>query len=824
MGTTESIFYDDNDDDHHVDEGYGQQQQQKQHPAAPYKSTPTLARRRPADDDSSGPSPRPTPSRRIISHTTPGSSSSKQGVLFQLSGTVLGLAESGKHTLLQRLEGKEPDFTRRRRRDSEMESSSRSRASQEESNTSSTASAPYQVPPNVVTWDSRIWLEVAAQQKLSKKSDNSSNGRDFYVLLVDPRKKRNKLEKHVNKSIRSILRAQGYGGDTAADQQKRPFCLCILRNFRDKLNDDDDDKFVSESDLTTWTMQVLEGYPDLDPSAMVLQCEDVSLLNCYGLGQLHYFIYQSYVLRKRYDVERQLQQVVEAQSEARHQAPPSVSYQEYCEEIEQLVHGSPTSRRRDDETATTATTSSGPGRRQIVMVSQQQGRRRTFSGESSSTLPSTQQSLVNPKDALEAFLESDSEVESVRVVEQSNNDESDRDDEFFLDGTRNRRDECETETTNAASREASSQMTKPVNDSKIDDGNGPDSELDEGGEPPPAAETNSGVNDDTPSLKDTGKTSKENKSSKDGKTADAVGDDHTRQTELESEIEAGGSREDIGVKNKVSTEGQPGATSDDDQPSSSIPQATVETKRDVESVSDESDLSQQATDRTKKQSASVTDEANDEEESDSEFFVGEPNQSDDSDEKHGKDVTTQQSSVKELQKNDNSNDDFTTSVNQSDNNAGEAVVEGTRYQHGDDGDADETKAPQRPRVTNEKLSRESTMMPNDDLEDTAKQSSEQPGADKEKADKAVETDSSQCTSRAPKAIVTSTAASIPDATTATKSELSAAALAALAAAEQSFEQMFQNKEERPKKSKKKKEDGEKKKRKKEKQSKQKEEE
>lgn len=338
---------------------------------------------------------------------------------FQLNGMVFGLSGSGKRTLLQRLEGKEPDFNAPRRR------SKGTGDVDPKSEESVVASAPYLASPNWPMWEDRIQLKVQATRKASK---NNSANVDFYVVLIDPRHDRTKLGKYLAKSLHAALRNQGYGRDLP----KRPFCLCLLRNFRD-LIPSDDVGCISESDLTAWTMEILESYPDMDPACLVLQCTNTSLFNCFGLGLLHHFIYQTYLQRKQYDIDRELRAVQEAAARSRHEAPAVASYDNYMLEIERLTssNGGRPRHRNDDETATTAT-SSGAGRRKIIPQRESSSsRRRASSGGSCSTLPSIQQSLENAKDALEAFLESDSDEDDDVRHQDAGSDDSDEDDLFY---------------------------------------------------------------------------------------------------------------------------------------------------------------------------------------------------------------------------------------------------------------------------------------------------------------------------------------------------------------------------------------------------------
>jgi len=382
---------------------------------------------------------------------------------LELSGMVLGMEATGKHTLMQRLEGKEPEFsTRGARRGRHHHQRNNSAVSNTTSETPSAASdsrqqrivtAPYQTPPNVPKWDDRIQLRVQAGRKVISKHHPV----DFYVLLVDPRHDRKKFEKYISKTVTTALRAQGYGkktNSTDQQQQSHPFCLCLLRNFRDLLpeeeNEDDTGNgatIIGESDLTAWTMQILQDCAS-DLTDPVLQCCNTSLLNCYGLGLLHHFIYQAYVQRKRFDLEQQLRQIQQVQTQVLRGAPAALSYADYCAQVELLAqnNGAVAARRRsttnDDETSTTSATSS---RRKIVGVlptatsASSAARGRANSGESSSTLPSSAQpSLVHDaRDALEAFLESDSDDSAPQKDAEdddnssSSSDENDEEDFFY---------------------------------------------------------------------------------------------------------------------------------------------------------------------------------------------------------------------------------------------------------------------------------------------------------------------------------------------------------------------------------------------------------
>jgi hypothetical protein len=352
---------------------------------------------------------------------------------FQLNGLIVGSSRTGKHTLLQRLAGKEPHFssasTRRRRDDGESVSNDSNKQA---------VTTPYQAPSNLPTLDNAIELRVQASTKAIKRTRH-----DFYVLLVDPRHDRSKVQKFLTKTLHTALRAQGYEKVAAASSSTTPlstdattpFCLCLLCNFCDLWPAHDSEAaaadMISDSELTSWTLQVMESYA-MDESLLLLQCANVSMLNCYGLNVLHHFVYQAYIRRKQYDLQAQLRNVGEAMTLSRRCAPTVVSYPQYLGDLEKLleqtsasgVAGNTSSNGReargticDDETATTAT-SSGVAlpRRRIIASPLADGEltkrplARVSLGDSSSqsTLPSVQPSHEKSRDVLEAFLESDS--------------------------------------------------------------------------------------------------------------------------------------------------------------------------------------------------------------------------------------------------------------------------------------------------------------------------------------------------------------------------------------------------------------------------------
>jgi hypothetical protein len=362
-----------------------------------------------------------------------------------MNGLVLGLSKSGKRTLLQRLEGKEPNFLATKTHAARDDLGSRDEA------TGISTDARYQVPPHLPAFDKAIHLQVYASRKIV---DINNGSFDFAVILIDPRHERSKVQKYLSKRIRELIRLLG---------RRKPLCLIVLRNFCDLIQHANEDALISMSDLTMWTLEVLQDSSMFVETSPLLQCIDTSLLNCYGLSALHHFIYQAYVQRKRYDLQPEWDRMGAAIEESRSKtATLIVPYDEYLSNVERLLYtssqnseatpssssvGRPQQGRNDDETATTSVSTGTPGGRRRILLplreESQPARSRTQSGGSSSTLPSIQQSIDHAKDALEAFLESDSDDDEncatmgkhSPMKEESENDASEED--FYLDESGN---------------------------------------------------------------------------------------------------------------------------------------------------------------------------------------------------------------------------------------------------------------------------------------------------------------------------------------------------------------------------------------------------
>ena len=432
MGTTESVLLDPETDEV-GDSSLAQPSHDRNYVTPPGVGTPVHRTRISTESPSSvhhRRRPHPSTDPRGVALRHPPNGGMEPSQPFHLHGLVLGSAKSGKRTLLQRLEGKEPDFSQNSRNPvGHVDARNR-----DEAGAAIATVARYQVPPNFPTFDATILLHVHASKKVVDQTLY-----DFVVLLIDPRHDGPKTQKYLHKRLKELVRVlagKSESGDFSSNQRQKPLCLIVLRNFRDLIQDRREETLISISNLTLWTMDVLQDVPIFMETPPLLQCIDTSLLNCYGLSALHHFIYQAYVARKRYDLQPEWDRIGAAMVQAR-STTRVVSYEEYLESTTSppASRSSIGSRRNmDEDTATTAASSGTPSasRRRSVLPPDV-ARSRTQSGGSSSTLPSMQQSIDQAKDALEAFLESDSDDEMVSPKQEKEESDDESDENVFLD-------------------------------------------------------------------------------------------------------------------------------------------------------------------------------------------------------------------------------------------------------------------------------------------------------------------------------------------------------------------------------------------------------
>lgn len=329
--------------------------------------------------------------------------------ILKLSGLLLGLPGTGKQTLLQRLEGKDPFAA----------SSAKTRSNR--------TVAPYQVPSGKARWE-RLQLQINSFSAPMSEYEAT----DFCVILIDPRNDHSVTREFITTAIETLLK-------TTRDEETGltlPLCLCLLLNFRD-LQGKEDERWLDESDVKTWTMEALHACPNLEPSRLVLQCGASSLLNCYGLALLHHFIYQAYLQRKQNEIERLLRTVQDAQIDVR--STTLQSYEDYLS----VANGGqlPSSRQQQEHDVSQPGKPSGMGESTSERGPKGEdcstGRRRVVANNPSRPSPAAPSRFAAiSKDALEEFLASDDDEDAQLPVGKADNiASSDLDDEdgFYLD-------------------------------------------------------------------------------------------------------------------------------------------------------------------------------------------------------------------------------------------------------------------------------------------------------------------------------------------------------------------------------------------------------
>jgi hypothetical protein len=398
MGTTESaFFYEDSEEPESLEDP---SQLPSRVGLPPPSSTASLGA------SSSSAAPRRT-SRNSAAKRPPPSASRA----VKLRGHILGLPESGKRTLVARLRGRDPFRPTTDHNEAPILEGVEH-------------ALPYQAPPDQPSWGERIQLGVYAADEWAQQT---SEPLDFAVVLVNPLHKRKKVKRYLVKRLQELLHIMGYfsQGDGPRTLPLRPLCLCLLLNFRDV---NAKKTHVEQSNLTMWTMEVLQECPGLDPRKLVLQCGETSLLNCYGLGLLHHFIYRSYLQRRQHQLEVDLLQVHVAQQQTK--LPPVQSYDDFLAVLDGKAPRSSSRKERSNET-------------------EKSGRRRKIVAHNLSTDASAKEAPVTvnplpakpPKDALEAFLASSDEEEETNKVPAVGkkktkvpaDDDSDDDDDFVVE-------------------------------------------------------------------------------------------------------------------------------------------------------------------------------------------------------------------------------------------------------------------------------------------------------------------------------------------------------------------------------------------------------
>jgi hypothetical protein len=210
-----------------------------------------------------------------------------------LHGIVVGLPNSGKRALLQRLEGKDPF-----------------RTTPNEETKQQRIAVPYQAPGN--TWGETISLQVEIPTNFELQPD-------FCIVLINPRHDPKSLKPYVLQLLAMLV-------------QRTLATISICINFRDLEEAAGTPPRLSQRNVQEWIEESQFKTSNIETGV-------TSMKNCYGLNVLHHFIYQSYLTRKRRILEQQLVEVQQEtkQSKTAHQTPSS--YKEFLRILEESTAG-----------------------------------------------------------------------------------------------------------------------------------------------------------------------------------------------------------------------------------------------------------------------------------------------------------------------------------------------------------------------------------------------------------------------------------------------------------------------------------------------------
>ena len=261
--------------------------------------------------------------------------------ICRMAGLVLGGPLTGKHSLLQRLEGKDP-FTKSEKKDGH----------DDEQPKKSVITIPYK-PPEETRLPDRILLHIQSSPTVIQESI------DFVVVLINPMHDWEDIKTYALNVLVQLFVKWGYiphnqkphengeEDDKSAiakteerHNPKLPICICFLFNFRDAVEDNlkrsPDIKLPQLSDFERLVKVVLDkSIPPADrPRNSVVSFGSTSMRNCFGLDTLHHFIYRCYLSRKQMDLEQQLRDIMEMQNRANSYEPTVGSYKDFLNIVE----------------------------------------------------------------------------------------------------------------------------------------------------------------------------------------------------------------------------------------------------------------------------------------------------------------------------------------------------------------------------------------------------------------------------------------------------------------------------------------------------------
>ena len=468
MGAAESIFYED-------DEPLPPHSSQQNHPHRPLPPSshgqssqhgPRIAARRPKRRT------RPPPGAEGI--VLPGK---------LLNGLVLGLPDSGKRTLLERLKGRDPF----------AEGQPQVRLPLPPGTPEPfdpPVVVPYQPPAGSAIWD-RLQIKVQVASTIPNNTSRSTIEEsetnipipqspprvDFAVVMVNPKDDPGRVQAYLTQTITDLLRLYYESNanniqpnNTNESNEKeaiatatgvlRPFCMCFLVNFRDLQHSSKKrNTGIQESEVKQCVIGILQQNADILPSndQLLLQFGTTSLYNCYGLGTLHQFMYNTYLQSKRNELQQQLMEVHEEMTRSHEtMSAPKMKYKEF---LKIVVSDDAETQKSNSHMEAMNNHSTSPHSSQQQQQLQGNGhpernsnsesvqpKRRNIVPQAKEPPPAQQAppeaafNSKNTKNALEAFFASDDE-EEVNLVKKSNqrkkanhaSDDDDSDDDFFYD-------------------------------------------------------------------------------------------------------------------------------------------------------------------------------------------------------------------------------------------------------------------------------------------------------------------------------------------------------------------------------------------------------
>lgn len=424
MGATESIFY---DEDPPVNREY-----------------PTHSYPNPHDARHRKPNGGPNVARRPKLRTRPRPGGANDLPSKTMQGLVLGGARSGKHTLLERLKGKDPFENPEAEKNGALVV-----GDPFEPKPNAVAVVPYQAPPACPVWD-RLQLNVQTAREVSL--EGSIN---FSVILINPHDGPSKIQAYLIQVISDLIKHHliDLQSNKTRDvpQPHQALCLCFLVNFRDQVSKKN--RGIQESDVKQCVKGILQQMAEHLPSPdqVLLQFGTTSLRNCYGLATLHHFIYSAYMRTKRNELEQQLFLV---QTElAKPHAAPRLKYKDFLKIVDE-------SNAADHQEKDRQSSAHRSGMHQSVNVKQDfnrlqghtvdgaqdqshnsmpqaQGRRMILEQTQESALPPPDlPKYENSRQALEDFLASDEDDVAIKSKAarrgSSNYEEEDEDEDDFF--------------------------------------------------------------------------------------------------------------------------------------------------------------------------------------------------------------------------------------------------------------------------------------------------------------------------------------------------------------------------------------------------------